>query len=126
MMSNRIEMKLHVLLTVPVALALTACASTAEIRSTTPTATYASAKPAIPVAKCILSKLEPMFRTASVQYRDRETGASVWVEISIYAGKDTAVMMDVDNTPSGSSTVFYSRLLAGESKYRDAITACQA
>lgn len=119
-------MRLQHLTIIPAALILAACASTSEIRSAAPTATYASAKPAIPVAKCILGRLEPMFSTASVQYRDRETGASVWVEMGIYFGKDTAVMIDVDNTPTGSSTRFYSRLLAGEGKYRSAIEACQA
>lgn len=119
-------MNIRLIAAAATALVLTACASTSEIRKAAPTATYTSVKPAIRVAKCILGRLEPLFKMASVQYRDRDTGASVWVEMSIYAGKDTAVMIDVDNNATGSTTVFRSRLLAGEGKYRDIIQACQA
>lgn len=111
---------------VPIALLLSACASTTEIRNTNVVATYSSKLPAKTVSKCVLSNLEPMFSMASVQYRDTETGASVWVEMRVGLGKDTAVMIDTDDAPTGSSTKLYSRVLAGESKYRTAIESCVA
>lgn len=117
---------MKIALFIPVFATLAACASTSEIRTISPSGIYQSALPAKAVAKCVLAKLEPQFSMASVQYRDTDTGASVWVEMQIYAGKDTAVMIDSENAQTGSVTKFYSRILSGEAKYRAAIASCVA
>ena len=90
-------------------IATVSCATPGDVRSTPPIVETTSVKPAKVVAGCVADKFELSFRSG-VNSRPTSKGYSVWKEddLRIY-GKITALVVDVDESPSGSTIRFYSK-----------------
>lgn len=59
--------------------------------------------------------------------RPTKTGYTITKEDQIYAGSDTAVVIDIDAAPDGSTVRFFSNLMFafGDRKVVDAIKRCE-
>lgn len=107
----RIEKYSIILIAVAV---LAACASASDLRSRSPDRTLTSTKNAKAVSGCLADKLEVLFKTMDVSARPTTSGYAVAVTGNISLGKDTPVLVDVDDTQTGSTSRLYTNnILSG-------------
>ena len=91
--------------------ALAGCASPSAVRQKTPAVDVSSAQPAKKVAGCIADQWEEGNHKPPMTSRPTTNGYALMGEadLGLY-GKDTAFIIDIDDTPAGSRTVFYSNI----------------
>lgn len=107
------------------AIMLAGCSTPGELRNESAAQTFASVKDAKTVATCVIDGFEEVFKTAGVSGKPTETGYTVSVGVGVAFGKDTAVVVDIANTASGSITTFYSKMLWGDGKVTKVLNKCR-
>lgn len=101
--------KLKTLSMITLAACASGCSTPGDVRSTSPIYEATSSKSAKSVAGCVADKFELSFRSG-VNSRPTSNGYSVWKEddMGLY-GKVTGLVVDIDDSSSGSSIRFYSK-----------------
>lgn len=85
-----------------------------------------STKAAKAVTGCLADKLEVLFKTMELSARPTASGYSVAVTGTISMGKDTSVLVDVDDTQTGSrSRLWTNNILSGGGKVVAIFEDCQ-
>lgn len=108
-------------------LLLVACASPESLRQKGAMYRGTSSKPPEKLAGCISDELQTIGFTR-LTARPTKTGYTVMREDQIYAGSDTALVVDIDADANGSSSIkFFSNLLFafGDRKVVDAVKRCE-
>lgn len=101
------------------------CSTPAELMSHPITQSFSSHKEAKTVATCVIDGFEDFFKIAGVNGRPTDYGYMVSVSMAAGAGKDTAAVVDIKNTPSGSTSNFYTKMIRGDEKTIKVIENCQ-
>src|SRR3989338_9553476 len=109
---------------------LTGCATPADIRARSPSLELTSSRPAKDVAMCISDRWEnsdiwgKWQAGIPINMRQTQDGytilASVMTAFAIYPG----FLVDINDTPSGSSMRYFENAVAGASSLRNAVKEC--
>lgn len=88
------------------------CSTPGEVRAKPPSLEVASQKSTKDVAGCIGDKWEQVGRGTSLSFRPTRSGYSLVAEDNMigFYGKDTAFVVDVDETKHGSASRLYSNM----------------
>jgi hypothetical protein len=88
-----------------------ACATPGDVRMKAPAFEGSSSKDAKSVAGCIADRWESGGHQPNINARPTASGYSLTAasDLGIY-GKDTSFVIDVQDTPTGSTTRFYSNI----------------
>lgn len=111
---------------------LSGCATIQDLRNNQPDLDLTSVKKAKDVGVCIADRLEKMSTEMdTMSARQTSNGYSVVVTQNMPGGiygsaKDTIIVVDITDTPSGSHTLFFNNFLAGGQKIFQAMRDCQS
>lgn len=108
-----------------IALALAGCSTPGELKTEQAGVKLTSSKGTNAVVTCLIDGFELLIKTAAVGSKPTPTGYTVYISMGVAMGRDTAMLVDVENTSSGSTSTYYSKVLVGEGKLVQVITGCQ-
>lgn len=117
-------MNLYRVVAVACVVLIAGCSTPGDIRKKSPALDLNSVKNAKAVAGCISDGLEA-FIARGINTRPTSNGYTVWIDEDAFSGKDTALVVDITDTQSGSNTRFYSNMAWHEEKATKVIRDCQ-
>lgn len=109
-----------------IVLLLFGCATPANMRLESPALELSSFKPAKSVSVCIAERWENLGvlgTTVPVNVRPSESGYVLSWQNDVT--KHTALLVDVNETETGSVTRYYKNLVLGEGQFDQAVKDCQ-
>lgn len=113
------------LLLISIALAASGCSSPGELRTEAAPSTFSSTKDAKTVSVCVLDGLESIIKISGISSRPTATGFTVSINSGVAMGRDTAFLVDIENSALGSQSKVYSKVLVGDAKLMKIVTGCQ-
>ncbi|MCF5054126.1 hypothetical protein GIW50_08955 [Pseudomonas syringae] len=96
---------------------LAGCSTPDMLRAKPPSIEIISSNKAKAVAGCIVLDTEeifrePLARNAKIHTRPISGGYTIWLDEGVAFGEATAMVIDVTDTPTGSTTSFHNDLTA--------------
>lgn len=88
------------------------CSAPGDLRKKSPTLDLNSAKNSKAIVGCIADGLEVVLPGRGIGTRPTSNGYTAWREDVVFGGTETALVVDIIDTPSGSNTRFYSNIVS--------------
>ena len=104
---------------------LVGCSTQGELKAERTGVKLTSLKESKAITTCLIEGFESLTKTAVAGSKPTQNGYSVSLTFGVAMGRDTAMLVEVENTPTGSESTYFSKVVVGEGKLIQVIAQCQ-